>query len=69
MKINIDNTLCKGCLICLEICPKKVYAISKKRNSYGSAMPEAVLENECIGCRLCERLCPDAAINVEEERK
>ncbi len=69
MKISIDNSLCKGCEICLAICPKNVYGISKKRNSYGSAMPEAVMESECIACRLCERLCPDAAINVEEERK
>ncbi len=71
MKVNIDidKALCKGCGICLKICPKKVYAISKTRNSYGSPMPQAVSENECIICRMCERLCPDGAINVEEERK
>ena len=69
MKIHIDKVLCKGCGICLAICPKKVYGVSKKRSSYGSPMPEVVLESECIGCRLCERLCPDAAINVEGERK
>ncbi|MGI6733552.1 MAG: 4Fe-4S dicluster domain-containing protein [Anaerovoracaceae bacterium] len=69
MKISIDKNLCKGCGICLEICPKKVYGLSQKRNSYGSPMPEAVSESECIVCRLCERLCPDAAINVEEGRK
>lgn len=66
MKITVDEIRCKGCGICLSICPKQVYARSVKRNSYGSPMPEPMKENECIGCRLCEKLCPDAAINVEE---
>jgi 2-oxoglutarate ferredoxin oxidoreductase subunit delta len=69
MKISIDKGLCKGCGICLSICPKNVYGFSANRNSYGSSMPEAVSESECIGCSLCERMCPDAAINVEEEQK
>jgi 2-oxoglutarate ferredoxin oxidoreductase subunit delta len=67
--ITIDSDLCKGCGICIEACPKKVYVLSKSRNSYGSASPEAAFKNQCIICRLCEKLCPDAAINVEEERK
>lgn len=64
LNISIDKTLCKGCGICIGICPKKVYKFSNKRNSYGSTTPEPYALNECIICRLCERLCPDAAINV-----
>jgi 2-oxoglutarate ferredoxin oxidoreductase subunit delta len=67
--IDIDKNLCKGCNICIQFCPKKVYVVSKIRNSYGSTMPEPANINQCITCRLCERLCPDAAINIEEERK
>ncbi len=69
VKIDIDKVICKGCGICIAICPKKVYKISSKRNSSGNPMPEAAKEKECIVCRLCERLCPDGAINVGEERK
>jgi 2-oxoglutarate ferredoxin oxidoreductase subunit delta len=66
MKVVMDQDLCKGCGICIAVCPKKVFAFSKRRNSYGSPMPEPVKENECIACHLCEKQCPDAAINVEE---
>lgn len=67
MSVKIDQKLCKGCGICMAICPKKVYVLSGKRNNYGSSMPEAD-EQKCTGCLLCERLCPDAAIDVKENR-
>ena len=66
MIVNVDSTCCKGCNICVSVCPKQVFALSQRRNSYGTTMPEAVKQKECIGCRICEKLCPDAAINVEE---
>jgi 2-oxoglutarate ferredoxin oxidoreductase subunit delta len=65
--IDIDKVCCKGCNICIEICPKGVFAKSRKRNSYGTNMPEAVNAAECIVCRMCERLCPDGAIDVVAE--
>lgn len=63
--ISVDKACCKGCDICLTVCPKKIYVRSKKRNSYGTNMPEIVKSESCIECRMCERLCPDGAIDVE----
>ncbi len=65
--IDIDKVCCKGCDICIEICPKKVFAKSRKRNKYGTNMPEAVNAQACVLCRMCERLCPDGAIDVVRE--
>lgn len=66
MKPGIDEIRCKGCGICISICPKQVFVLSLNRNSYGTQMPKASKPNDCIGCRMCEKLCPDAAIDIEE---
>lgn len=65
--ITIDKACCKGCNICISVCPKKVFSKSKVRNNYGTAMPAASKPKNCILCRMCERMCPDGAINVEGE--
>ena len=65
--ITINKIYCKGCSICLSVCPKKIFVSSKKRNNYGSSMPDPQNTDACIVCGMCERLCPDGAIQVEKE--
>ena len=67
-KVEIDKDCCKGCLICISACPKEVFSVSKKRNKYGTCLPD-VDQDGCVGCGLCERMCPDGAINVGEVDK
>ena len=67
VSITVDKACCKGCNICLAVCPKKVLVKSKKRNKYGTTMPNISKIEECVVCRMCEKLCPDGAINVEGE--
>lgn len=67
--ITIDKACCKGCDICISICPKKVFTRSKNRNKYGTNMPEAANEKECVQCGMCERMCPDGAIDVTGEEE
>lgn len=66
-RITVDKACCKGCDIYLSVCPKKIFIRSKKRNNYGSNMPEVSNAENCVICRMCERLCPDGAIDVEGE--
>lgn len=63
--IGIDKARCKGCNICISVCPKGIFAKSSKRGDYGANIPEAKKQSDCIRCRLCERMCPDGAIDVE----
>ncbi|MBW2147372.1 MAG: 4Fe-4S binding protein [Deltaproteobacteria bacterium] len=62
----IDEIYCKGCNICIDQCPKKVFENSSKRNPKGYLVPEVSHAENCIGCLLCEMICPDMAITVED---
>jgi 2-oxoglutarate ferredoxin oxidoreductase subunit delta len=60
--------LCKGCGLCLEVCPVKVIHWSDKMCVYGTPTVEVDAEG-CILCHICERICPDAAIGVKVDRR
>ena len=62
-KIIIDTERCKGCSLCVVVCPKSVIVICEKSNSIGY-FPAKVNSNECTGCGSCAIICPDAIIEV-----
>lgn len=62
--INISKVLCKGCSICIDVCPRKTLKLSAEINEYGQFYPQVGDLKTCIGCRLCELYCPDFAIEV-----
>ena len=67
MAIIVDDTLCKGCNICVEYCPLDVFEVSTEINRRGYYVPVPVKEKECVDCRLCELLCPEFAITIRLE--
>ena len=65
-RIIVDESLCKGCGMCVNACPKKIVALAKSRlNAKGHHPAELIDEEKCIGCRSCAIMCPDTAITVE----
>ncbi|MEO0114813.1 MAG: 4Fe-4S binding protein [candidate division WOR-3 bacterium] len=68
-KIELRKEWCKGCCLCLEICPKAVFDRESKISTRG--FREIVVKNpkNCTGCRLCEMLCPDLAITVSKTNR
>jgi len=68
-KIKIDRERCKGCLLCIEVCPNDRIAVDETQNKKGynpAKFVEEVKENEkgCVGCAQCATVCPEVAIEV-----
>ena len=66
--VIIDRERCKGCQICIEVCPENP-ALEEKINGHGYHPAQMKPENreKCTGCAFCAIMCPDAAIEVERE--
>ncbi len=57
--VAVNEAWCKGCEICVEYCPKKVFDM--KDGKAIVSRPE-----NCVLCGLCQLRCPDFAIELEE---
>ncbi len=60
--IEIDR--CKGCGLCVEVCPKKVLEISDKVNTLGYFPAYQARPGDCVYCTTCCIMCPDVAITI-----
>lgn len=68
-KIVIDRERCKGCHVCLDVCPNEMIEVDKALNAKGyspARFREEANQNEkgCIACAQCATICPEVAIEV-----
>ena len=62
--VEINGELCKGCQLCIDVCPKKVILVGDTLNS-ASYHPVYYTGSGCTGCSLCFYACPEpGAIRV-----
>lgn len=65
-KVTFDYELCKGCELCVHVCPKHILSLNKEEmNSKGYNVIEVTNPDECIACAFCAMMCPDSVITVE----
>lgn len=62
----IDSERCKGCGLCVSVCPKHVLELSKKVSARGYYPSFQARPDDCIYCTLCCIMCPDVAITIKE---
>lgn len=65
-KVTFKKTLCKGCGLCVEACPKGIVVLSEEINQKGYHTAEVIDTEKCIGCAFCATMCPDCVITVEK---
>ncbi len=66
-KVTFDTDRCKGCGLCVTVCPKKIIVLSKEKiNRKGHSPAEMTDQEKCIACAFCATMCPDCVITVEK---
>ncbi|MDD2763445.1 MAG: 4Fe-4S dicluster domain-containing protein [Opitutaceae bacterium] len=64
-EVIFAEDLCKGCELCVTVCPTKILKLDTTRVNIRGYHP-AIVYNlaECSGCGSCAKMCPDSVITV-----
>ena len=60
--ITIDESKCKSCYLCVDVCPKKLIKPNGITGKTGQPTAKFEDNNECLACKQCALVCPDLAI-------
>lgn len=64
-KVTFDTVYCKGCNLCVSVCPTGVIALkTDELNAKGYRPAYAKEPDKCIACQSCAITCPDSVISV-----
>lgn len=62
-KVYTNTVRCKGCVYCINACPKDAISVSEHVNEKGYNTIE-VDEEKCVCCGSCYRVCPDYVFEI-----
>ena len=67
-KVTFNTERCKGCGLCIEVCPKKILELDQSSlNAKGYHPAKVTDQSKCIACAMCATMCPDCVIKVEKD--
>ena len=64
--VQIAEDLCKGCELCVVVCPENVLEMTDELNEKGWPIV-TLARTGCTGCQMCARACPDGVFTVFQE--
>ena len=70
--LSLDKSLCNGCGLCAEICPKEAIKIIPAEIAEGRLVKKPMINfdlNSCILCGECTVLCPLNALRMQVDGK
>lgn len=63
--LGIAMDRCKGCGLCVDVCPKHCLALDTATvNALGYHPVQLTDASACTSCALCARICPDVVFSV-----
>ena len=69
-KLTFRKDRCKGCELCVLVCPGKILQIDQDTINAKDYHPIMCIDMaRCIGCGNCALMCPDGVINVYMEEE
>jgi NAD-dependent dihydropyrimidine dehydrogenase PreA subunit len=60
-EVKILDKGCRGCTLCVDICPVYVFDFEEETN-----LAKVLCAEDCIGCLSCTYLCPSQCISVSD---
>jgi 2-oxoglutarate ferredoxin oxidoreductase subunit delta len=65
-KVSVSTVFCKGCGLCVDICPEHIMALDMHTITAKGYHPAVCIDQPaCTGCISCATICPDVAITIE----
>lgn len=66
-KVTFDENTCKGCGLCVSVCPTKIISLDESKTNAKGYYPATIKDmDKCVACASCAMMCPDAVITVEK---
>ncbi len=64
VRVRVDEERCKGCGLCVYVCPRGILELGATVNSGGYHPVRVTEQGLCTSCTLCALMCPDLALEV-----
>ena len=68
--VVINEDRCKGCGLCVNVCPVEILQLAEGRFNVKGYHPVELTDPEkCTGCAMCATVCPDVVFTVYRRRR